>query len=135
MSVTIGGGGGTIIVPKPDPATVYINVQIGSLAPLKSGNLTADGSEQTLLEFMGVGRIVGYVDLGNMVGGDVIIIRQYMKVVEGGNYRKYAEESYGAQAEPILYIKPKETDFALKITLQQTAGPFRSFPYNFLREA
>jgi len=105
------------------------------LKPLKSGNLAADGSEQTLLEFTEVGRIIGYVDLGNMQAGDSVVIRQYMKIVEGGNYRKYAEETYsGILVEPLLYIHPRETDVAIKVTLQQTVGVFRNFPNNFMRE-
>ena len=105
------------------------------LSPLKSGTLMADGTEQTLLEFMDVGRVMGYVSLQNMQVGDTIIIRQYMKVVAGGSYQLYAEELYsGAQTHPILYIKPKETDFAIKITLEQGGIPFRTYPYNFMKE-
>ena len=120
--------------PKPsgDPVITLIS---GRLSALKQSNLDADGSEQILLEFMDVGRVTGYVDLGNMVGGDSVVIRQYMKVVTGGNYRKYADETYtDAQPDPLLYINPRETDVAIKITLQQTAGAFKSFPNNFMRE-
>lgn len=124
------------INPSPNTTTgITVTVLSGRLSALKSGNFTADDTEQTLLEFMDIGRVVGYVDLGNMQAGDIIIIRQYMKIIDGGNYRKYAEETYtGLQSPPILYITPKETDFAIKITLQQVAGSYRTYPYNFLRE-
>jgi len=105
------------------------------LKPIKGGNLLADGTEQTLLEFEGIAKIVGYVDLSFLELGDTIIIRQYMKIVEGGSYKKYAEQTLsGSQPEPLLYITPKETDVAILVTLQQTAGEFKKFPHNFMEE-
>lgn len=105
------------------------------LSTVKSANLTADGTEQTLLEFADVGRVMGYIDLGNMVEGDNVIIKQYMQVIEGGEHRPYADELYsGTQSPPLLYITPKETDFKIKITLQQTSGKYKVYPYNFMRE-
>lgn len=102
---------------------------------IKSGNLTANGTEQTLLEFEGIGKIVGYVDLSALQLGDTIIIRQYMKIVDGGSYKKYAEQPVvGVQPESLLYITPKETDVAILITLQQTTGVFKRFPHNFMKE-
>jgi hypothetical protein len=105
------------------------------LKPIGSGSLFADGTEQTLLEFNGIARITGYVDLSNMTIGDTIIIRQYMKLTSKSNYKKYAEQTLtGVQPEPVLYITPKETDVAILITLQQTTGVFKEFPYNFMEE-
>jgi len=102
--------------------------------PIKTGNLLADGTEQTLLEFEGVAKIIGYVDLSAMMG-DTIIIRQYMKIVEGGDYKKYAEQTIvGSQPEPLVYITPKETDVAILITLQQIAGILKRFPHSFMKE-
>ena len=105
------------------------------LKPIKSGNLLANGLEQTLLEFEGVAKIIGYVDLSGMEAGDTVIIRQYMKIVEGGDYKKYAEQPIvGSQPEPLVYITPKETDVAILITLQQTTGTLKRFPHNFMKE-
>lgn len=105
------------------------------ILPLASGVLNADGSEQTVVEFTDVGRVMGYVDLRNMQLGDQVTIRQYMRVAEGGLYQLYAQEVYGnAQPIPIIYITPKETDYGIRITLQQIAGVLREFEYNFLRE-
>lgn len=105
------------------------------LKPIKSANLIADGTEQTLLEFEGVAKIIGYVDLSAMAMGDTIIIRQYMKIVADGSYKKYAEQPVvGIQPEPLLYITPKETDVAILITLQQIAGILKRFPHNFMKE-
>ena len=105
------------------------------ILPLASGTLIADGTEQTLIEYSGVARISGYIDLQNMESGDTIIIRYYVKFSENGEYKKYYEDSYsGAQSYPALYFAPRESYVAIKITLQQTSGAFKSFQYNFLRE-
>jgi hypothetical protein len=103
--------------------------------PLARGTLKADGSEQTLVEYKGVGKVYGSVDLQSMQAGDTVVLRQYVKVKDGGEYKKYGQETYsGVQALPIIYFTPKATDVAIKITLQQTAGEFGSFDYNFMKE-
>lgn len=101
---------------------------------IKKGNIMADGTEQTILEFEDVGKVMGYIDLSNMETGDTVVMKQYMKILNG-DYKRYAREIYtGLQEDPILYIKCKETELGIKVTLQQTAGVFRSFDYNFIRE-
>ncbi len=101
----------------------------------KSGSVIADGTEQTLLEFIGLGRITGNVDLSNMEAGDIVAIKQYMKVNSNTDWKKYADETYnGTQDNPLIYITPKETDFGIKITLKQTAGVMRMYEYNFIKE-
>lgn len=101
--------------------------------PIKKGNLNANGSEQTVVEAMGIGMVDGYLDLAAMQLGDVIQIKQYVKVE--GSYRLYAGESYsGVQITPVLYCPKKTVDTGMKITLQQTAGTFKRFPHAFYRE-
>ena len=105
------------------------------IIPLAHGTLIADGTEQTLIEYLGVGRISGFLDMQNMESSDTIIIRYYVKFSENGEYKKYYEDSYsGAQSYPALYFAPRESYMGIKITLQQTSGAFKSFQYNFLRE-
>lgn len=105
------------------------------LKPLSSGTLTADGSEQTLVEYTALGKVIGYMDLSQMQAGDVVLISQYMKLKSGGAYKMYAQEQYtGAQGVPILYIQPKESNFGVTISLHQTSGVFKSYDYNFLKE-
>jgi hypothetical protein len=102
---------------------------------LKRGKLKADDSEQVLVEFSGVGRVSGYIDASSMVGGDVITVRQYMKLNAASTYKEYAAEQYiGPLASPIIYITPKETDCCIKVTLRQTSGICKSFEYNFILE-
>lgn len=114
---------------------VEVVVYPARTTPLKKGTLIADGTEQTLLEFVGVGIISGHVDLQNMAADDTVIIRQYIKLKDDGAYKKYAEETYtGIQSLPDIYITPKAVDIAMKITLQQTTRTFKSFDYNFILE-
>jgi len=112
-----------------------IEMKVSILKTYSKGTLFADGSEQTLLEFIGIGVISGHVDLQNMEDGDVVTIRYYIKLKEGGEYKLYEEETYvGVQGKPVVHFKPVAVDVALKITLQQTAGTYKSFDYNFIRE-
>ena len=102
---------------------------------IKSGNLHADGTEQSLIEFTGVSTVSGYVDLSEMTLGDTVVIRQYIKLVQGVDYQKYAQETYiGQQQEPAVYITPKKSDNALKVTLQQTTGSLKNYDNNFIGE-
>jgi hypothetical protein len=115
--------------------SVTITATKKRLKAIGRGILLADGTEQTLLEFEGVAKIVGYVDLSSMTVGDTVTIRQYMKLTPEASYKKYAEQTItGVQPEPLLYITPKETDVAILITLQQTAGTFKRYPHNFMEE-
>jgi hypothetical protein len=96
--------------------------------------ITANGEEQTILEYVGSGTISGYIDLKNMDVGDTVVIRQYMKLAPDGEYSKYAEETYrDRQEKPLIYITPKSVDVAIKVTIQQTSGIYRSFDYRFVR--
>jgi hypothetical protein len=100
------------------------------------GTLTADGSEQTVVEKSGTleFNLDGYIDLTNMASGDTVVIKESMKIKSGGNYVVYASETYtGAQSIPLLHIITKPSRYALKITLQQTAGTYRDFDYQFFQ--
>lgn len=118
LLVVFGGGAG--ILPQP----------------LVNGTLTADGSEQLVASLSGLNRLMGYISLKNMAGGDTVIIREYMIIGVGGPYEEYHEITYSdVQSEPLVYIKTKPIQFNAKITLQQTAGGFRNFEYDFMKEA
>jgi len=115
--------------------SVSVTTSRKKLKAIKSGNLHADGAEQVLLEFVGVATVSGYVDLSEMQAGDTVIIRQYIMLTMGKEYQKYAQESYvGAQEQPMIYITPKKSDNALKVTLQQATGLFKNFDNNFIGE-
>jgi hypothetical protein len=102
------------------------------------GTLTADGTEQNLVLDEIPGNpprfLDGYVDLSAMAEGDTVVIRQYVSLVTPVSYKKYAEETFsGPQALPLLYITTKTGRYGIKVTLQQTAGTFKTFPFQFFR--
>ena len=97
------------------------------------GTLTADGTEQVVSEISEVSRFSGYVSLAKMQAGDSVVIRQYTKLF--ATWEKYGEVTYSnAQAEPVIYFTPKEIASAIRVTLEQTAGPSRTFDYKFIKE-
>ncbi len=105
---------------------------ISLFMPLATGTLVADGTEQLLVEAQGPMRVSGYVDLTVLQAGDAIILREYIYLE--GSYVLYHEEPYAGPSKA-LYISPRETVTRLKVTLQQTAGAFRTFAYSFVKEA
>jgi len=101
---------------------------------IAEGSITTNGTEQTVMEYIGTATIHGYIDLSKMESGDEVVIKVYVKVREGGEYKLHAKETYsGAQPMPALYIVPKLTGHAFKVTIQQTAGSYKSFDYMFSR--
>jgi len=106
-----------------------------SLKPDAEGTLTANGSEQTLTNITALTKLSGYVDLSQMQLGDSVVIRQYMVLKSGGSDRKYEEHAYsGAQDPPVVYVTTKVLAHGGKVTLQQTAGAYRTYDYSFVRE-
>ena len=115
-----------------------INIYVGipRKSVLKEGVLVADGTEQILVEAAGVLNLEGYVDLSAMTSGDQVVLRRYVKIQEGGEYRLHASETYnGVQAEPLVRFPFIAGYYGIKVTLQQTAGTYKSFPYQFFKEA
>ena len=105
------------------------------LKPHINSVLVADGSEQTLTETTALAKFSGYVDLSNMQAADQVRIRQYVRVRDGGPLNKYADTTYKGVRDPaVLYITVKVLGHGCRITLEQTAGAFKSFNYSFARE-
>lgn len=107
------------------------------LVSLGSKTVKADGSEQTLVEQPAgsPSQVLGYIDLTNLADGDTIIMKLYAKVRHDGEWRAYHKESYsGVQPLPLVHITKKPENHGLKVTLQQTAGPYKSFDYEFFEE-
>jgi len=102
---------------------------------IAEGTLEADGTEQTVVEYTELAVVHGYIDLQNMETGDEVVIRAYVKFGPGKPYKKYAEETYsGPQSLPAQYVLPRLTVYGIKVTLQQTAGTYKSFDYVFVKE-
>ena len=95
-----------------------------------SGTLVADGNEQTVREYVGLGKLHIYLDMAGMQAGDTTVLRQYMRIKAGGAYRQYAEEAYSSvQPLPLFSVLMKPARWGVRLTLQQTAGPNRSYDW------
>ena len=105
------------------------------VTPYSSGTLTADGSEQQIVELVAVGKLVGWVSFKNMQAGDIVTIRHYVKLLNVGSYEMYDEIAWNdVQPDPLLYIHSREGQYGVKITLKQSSGAYRDFDYAFFRE-
>jgi hypothetical protein len=105
------------------------------LKVIKQGTILTDGSEQPIVEYVGsITTISGYIDLSNMDLGDTIIIRAYTKIRPDGDYVLYKPETFNdKQTEPALYVMPRLSGYAFKVTIQQTEGIFKNFDYLFVK--
>lgn len=80
--------------------------------------------------------VEGYVDLSALTAGDSVVVREYISV-DGTNYRLFAQVTYnGPLSEPVIRLHTKTLLYNMlyKVTITQTAGTLRSFPYAFILE-
>jgi len=78
--------------------------------------------------------VEGFIDLSNMQSGDEVIIREYV-AVDGANSKVFTYITLrNAQTEPILKFPPRRIPYngLYKVTITQTKGTVRSFPYCFI---
>jgi len=109
-------------------------VEALKLTHLGDGAFKADGSEQIVFEYERAGpfRISGQMDLQEMEEGDVVLVRQYFKIRREEPYKLFLPWEYrGKQEYPVKRITPKEAMYGFRITLQQTAGLFKTFRWIF----
>jgi len=112
--------------------------ETGGVAPSKQviaeGTITTDGTEQVVFEIVELINLEGYIDLSNMTEGDTIILKRYVKIKEGGSYKLHAKETYsGVQEEPLIRFPEIAGRYGIKITIQQIAGTYKSFDYQFFK--
>ena len=150
----VGFGLASQVFPFTNPGTAVdlANVQ-GALSPTATGraakiddipyfeavvegSLLMSGAEQTLVEKLDdkAGLVEGMINLAPMASGDTVVVREYMQVISTGTYAKYAEETYAdAQAISLLQLLTRISTHDIKVTIQQTAGTYRTFEYSFVR--
>jgi hypothetical protein len=78
--------------------------------------------------------IEGQVDLSALQSGDTVILRTYI-AVDGVNQRKSDKMTFsGVQDIPIVRVLAHTIAYNGKflVTITQTAGTLRSFPYTFI---
>ena len=105
------------------------------------GSITppALNTETTVLEITGASDdyiVEGYIDLSQLASGDSVEVREYI-AVDGVNYQLYARVTYsGPVSEPVIRFHAKTLLYNMKykVTIIQTSGTLRSFPYGFIQE-
>ena len=102
------------------------------LETVAEGELTADGSEQDVVVCIDLAILSGYISMSKMQVGDTMIVKQYIKV--NGTDELYAQDTYSGPQIELLHFQSRAFKDTTRITLQQTAGPYKTFDYEFIRE-
>lgn len=101
-----------------------------------SGTQTADGSEDTLVAAATTNATyVLFVDLTNMVNGDIVELRLYTKVLSSGALDLAWKGTYGQT--PLIFVAQSPfvpSDQSFKATLKQVAGTNRNYDWKVLRQ-
>jgi len=80
--------------------------------------------------------VEGWIDLSALASGDAVTVREYV-AVDGTNYRTFATVPYsGPVSDPIVRFHAKILTYNMKykVTVTQSSGTLRSFPYGFVLE-
>jgi len=78
--------------------------------------------------------VEGQISLQNLASGDTVVIRTYI-AVDGTNQTKVDEATFsGAQTIPVVRIPATTVAYngKFRVTITQTAGTLRAFPYTFI---
>jgi hypothetical protein len=97
---------------------------------ITQGTVQANGTEQNILDTDEQGEINGWINLFPMQLGDIIILREY-SYIQGVRSLYKAETYKDIQTEPAIYVTLKTSLDRLVFTLQQTAGPFKAYAFEF----
>lgn len=105
------------------------------------GNVTPPslGTETVVIEIAGEKNdyiVEGYLDLSQLGAGDSVDIVEYI-AVDGVNYRPFLKSTFtGAQEQPVIRFHSKTllNTMKYKVTITQSAGTLRTFPYAFIKE-
>lgn len=96
--------------------------------------ITTDGTEQTLagFPFTALGFVGGRIDVSNMQGGDVLVVKTYYQHKSGGSYiLEHATTLTGVQVDKSYHFPMTENLVGVKVTIQRTGGVDRSYDYVF----
>jgi hypothetical protein len=87
------------------------------------GNITTDGTEQTLWDVTADKHFAGWVFTDNMTGAETISIKVWVQDTnDSATLKKYIDtEITGAQGTPAFFI-PYVPNKQHKVTIQRTAG-------------
>lgn len=91
--------------------------------------------EETVVEFSSSKPffVQGYISLKELAGGDSVTIREYIDIDNDGVYERYITRTYSdAQPDDLVRFHQKLAKYKYKVTIEQTAGTIRNFPYYFI---
>jgi hypothetical protein len=80
--------------------------------------------------------VEGYIDVSQLQTGDALEIREYI-AVDGTNYQLFLRTTLSDPvSEPVIRFHAKTFVFLMKykITVVQTSGSLKGFPYGFVLE-
>jgi hypothetical protein len=101
-----------------------------------SGTQTATiGTEHTLATDTNNGTFYFEVDTNALALGDMLELRLYVMTLSGGTLRQVWKATYGPTVDfiPIAASPPQPSDVSCRVTLKQSVGTGRSFPWKLLR--
>jgi hypothetical protein len=98
------------------------------------GDLTADGTEQTVWDVTTNKWFFGYIDLENMTTGDTVELRQYLQVRSSGvstlvQIEPTVTYTDAQTGKKVVFFTPMPSDVEYKVTLTQTTGTNRVYPF------
>ena len=80
--------------------------------------------------------VEGYIDVSQLQTGDALEIREYI-AVDGTNYQLFLRTTLSDPvSEPVIRFHAKTFVFLMKykVTIVQTSGSLKGFPYGFVLE-
>jgi hypothetical protein len=101
-----------------------------------SGSQTSTvGAEVTLTTDTNNGTFYFEADFTPMVAGDIVELRVYVMTLNGGTLHVAWKDTIGPILPvcPIRPSPPQPSDQSIRVTLRQTAGTARVFPWKLLR--
>ena len=99
------------------------------------GSLVADGTEQTVFDITKKKPFKGYlwIDVSAMTVLDGIIITEYVQKSAADPLQKFTSTIIlGTQVAPMMSTFEKILGYRHKLTLQQTVGTLKTFPWQYL---
>lgn len=91
-------------------------------------------TEHTLDTITPDGSYALQLDTANMVAGDILIVREKVKVRSTGTTRLVQSSRFAhVQAEPVKIFIPKPSTNEVVYTIEQTDGTGRAFPWEIVQ--
>lgn len=111
---------------------LFFSISAYAVTVVDSGTQTAVlDTEHTLFETTTNGAYSSSINLGNMASGDITIIRLHKKVLTGSTQDLIRPWTFtGAQTDKVFYIPHISAPFGVKITIEQTDGTGRDYPWS-----